>query len=180
MIFVLTIVFLILIFVLHLICEIKQVDGETEERVETVYNDYLTPYLKHIDDSDNMTREEAQRVMEECIEALKNRMYERANIIQQRLDQENASLQKKQAAFKRSQDQADGADEEYERECAEHMFRIQVISPFSHLFSCHSFDSFVLLLQFLSPFSPFSPNTQRFFSKEKRDMKKSQFKSMRI
>ena len=60
--------------------------------------------------------------------ALKERLLDRAKIIQSRLDAENSSLAKKQAAFQRSQRDHDQAgDEEFERFCSETMFRIQIL-----------------------------------------------------
>ena len=57
-----------------------------------------------------------------------DRLVERANIIQSRLDEENAALSKKQATFQRNRDHMDPADEaEYERYCQEAMFRIQIL-----------------------------------------------------
>ena len=62
-----------------------------------------------------------------CDQALKERLVERANIVQSRLDEENAALSKRQAAFQRNRDHMDPNDEaEYERYCQEAMFRIQV------------------------------------------------------
>ena len=58
---------------------------------------------------------------------VKERLLERANIIQRRLDDENSQLQKKQAAFQRSRDHVDGADEEFEKFCSEAMFRVQIL-----------------------------------------------------
>ena len=53
---------------------------------------------------------------------------ERANIVQSRLDEENAALSKRQAAFQRNRDHMDPNDEaEYERYCQEAMFRIQIL-----------------------------------------------------
>ena len=55
-------------------------------------------------------------------------MIERVNIIQRRLDDENAKLAKKQAAFQRSQREqlGEGAEEEFEQFCAEAMFKIGI------------------------------------------------------
>jgi hypothetical protein len=61
-------------------------------------------------------------------QALKERLVERANIVQSRLDEENAALSKRQAAFQRNRDHMDPNDEaEYERYCQEAMFRIQIL-----------------------------------------------------
>ena len=62
------------------------------------------------------------------MQALKERLVERANIVQSRLDEENAALSKRQAAFQRNRDHMDPNDEaEYERYCQEAMFRIQIL-----------------------------------------------------
>ena len=107
---------------------------EEEESGET---DYLAPFLpsapgdKGLRDleADPLTSEEAQRAAKNCLEALKERLLERANIIQKRLDVENQNLSKKQAAFQRSQQRDDqqAGDEEFERFCSETMFRIQIL-----------------------------------------------------
>ena len=98
--------------------------------------DYLAPFLPTARgdkaprnlDQEPLTREEAQRAAKACLEALKERLLERANIIQKRLDVENSSLAKKQAAYQRSQQRDDQAgDEGFERFCSETMFRIQIL-----------------------------------------------------
>lgn len=55
-------------------------------------------------------------------------MLERANIIQTRLNEENAALSKIQANFQRSQQSVDENVEEYERYCSEAMFRIEILT----------------------------------------------------
>eukprot|EP00937_MAST-01D_sp_MAST-1D-sp2_P000753 g753.t1 len=92
--------------------------------------DYLAPFLPggRAFEDDPLSREEAQKVAKACLEALKERLLERANIIQRRLDAENSSLAKRQASFQRSQQRDDQAgDEEFERFCSETMFRIQIL-----------------------------------------------------
>lgn len=91
--------------------------------------DYLTPFLAKYDNPNNPTREEAVAADRACRKALKERLIERVNIIQRRLDDENAKLAKRQAAFQRSQREqlGEGAEEEFERFCAESMFRIGVL-----------------------------------------------------
>ena len=45
---------------------------------------------------------DAQRVRDACLRSLKERLLERSNIIQYRLDDKNARLSKKQATFQRN------------------------------------------------------------------------------
>merc|ERR1719453_676012 len=97
---------------------------------DQVPHDYLTPFLQDpISVTDPpLSREEALQAREACLRSLKDRLVERANIVQSRLDDENAALSKKQAAFQRNRDHMDPADEaEFERYCQEAMFRIQIL-----------------------------------------------------
>ncbi|KAG5176116.1 hypothetical protein JKP88DRAFT_171511 [Tribonema minus] len=90
--------------------------------------DYLTPFLAHVADASAITREEAARARDACLRSLKDRLLERANIINTRLNEENSLLAKRQAAFQRNQRDNDGAaEEEFEHFCAEAMFRIQIL-----------------------------------------------------
>lgn len=102
---------------------------EPEEEVAGNQVDYLTPFLQHIADKNNLTRDEAQRARDACLKSLKDRVLERANIIQNRLNEENSKLSKRQATYQRNatreQDQA--ADDEFEKFCSDAMFRIQIL-----------------------------------------------------
>jgi len=93
--------------------------------------DYLTPFLTGLKDStgSRLTREEATRVRESCLRSLKERLLERANIIQNRLNDENVKLSKRQATFQRnaSRDADPAAEEEFERFCADAMFTIGIL-----------------------------------------------------
>lgn len=89
--------------------------------------DYLTPFLSHVADVKNITRDEGLTAKDQCLKALKDRLLERSNIIQSRLDEENQALAKKQATFQRSRDQDSNSDEEFERMCSDHMFKIQIL-----------------------------------------------------
>eukprot|EP01138_Halocafeteria_seosinensis_P000495 gb/GECG01000509.1/.p1 GENE.gb/GECG01000509.1/~~gb/GECG01000509.1/.p1 ORF type:complete len:1062 (+),score=173.97 gb/GECG01000509.1/:1-3186(+) len=98
--------------------------GQGEEGEEM---DYLAPFLHGVQDSNNMTYDEAKWVRQEMRNTLAERKQERARIIQARLDEENMALQRKQREFARNRDQVEGADEEFERYCAEAMFRIGIL-----------------------------------------------------
>lgn len=89
--------------------------------------DYLTPFLRNIATLAHITKEEALEVRQACLDALKARLVERANIIQSRLNEENSKLARKQEQFQRSQREGDLSTEEYEKYCTEAMFRIQIL-----------------------------------------------------
>jgi len=105
----------------------KEADADEAEEKDERQVDYLTPFLAGAAQPKDPSREEAQGARDACLKALKERLLERANIIQRRLDEENAQLAKKQAAFQRSRDHVEGADEEFEKFCSEAMFRIQIL-----------------------------------------------------
>jgi hypothetical protein len=72
--------------------------------------------------------QEALTVREKCLKALKDRLIERANIIQARHEEETAALAKRQTNFQRDREQMSREDEEeYERQCEESMFRIHIL-----------------------------------------------------
>ena len=93
-------------------------------------HDYLTPFLPQplgLADPP-LSKDDAFQARDGCLKALKERLVERANIVQSRLDEENAALSKRQAAFQRNRDHMEQSDEvEYERYCQEAMFRIQIL-----------------------------------------------------
>ena len=100
---------------------------EREDEKDRRQLDYLTPFLQNIDPK-SMSREDAQKVREACMKALKDRLLERANIIQNRLNEENSALAKTQANFQRNQRENDpDTEEQFEKECSEAMFRIQIL-----------------------------------------------------
>ena len=99
----------------------------TEGEEKSTRIDYLAPFLRSVKDSAAITKEEALEVRQVCLDSFKARLVERANIIQFRLNEENAKLARKQEQFQRSQKEGDLSTEEYERYCTEAMFRIQIL-----------------------------------------------------
>ena len=76
----------------------------------------------------SITSGQAFEVRDKALRALQDRLIERANIIQARHDEQTALLAKRQANFQRDRDTMNRhEEEEYERECDEAMFRIQIL-----------------------------------------------------
>lgn len=101
---------------------------EEEEEVPQGMSDYLSLFLPSNNGVFNLTREQALEVREKCLRALKDRLVERANIIQARLDEETSSLAKRQANYQRDREQlTPEEEEEYEQACQDSLFRIQVL-----------------------------------------------------
>eukprot|EP00752_Nemacystus_decipiens_P018589 g16667.t1 len=108
--------------------KISEQMAHEEEDVDLHQVDYLTPFLQHVPDIRSVSAADAQRARDACLKALKDRLLERANIINSRLNEETSALAKKQAAFQRNQRDNDAnAEEEFEIFCSEAMFRIQVL-----------------------------------------------------
>ena len=122
----------------------KKDEQEEQEEETAVQSDYLTAFLPEEarglvlnqgekgaggddDQGIELTKEQAQRAADACLNALKKRLVERASIIQRRLDSENEKLSKRQALFQRSRDASESVDDEYEKFCQEAMFRIQIL-----------------------------------------------------
>ena len=105
----------------------KEDKEEAQVVVDPNQVEYLSPFLQDLPDPANPTREQASKSRTNCLAALKERLLERADIIQKRLDDENQKLAKKQAAFQRSRDHVEGADEEFEQFCSKAMFTIQIL-----------------------------------------------------
>ena len=102
-------------------------ESESNNEKDTKGLNYLTPYLRNIKDPNHITKEEALDIRQTCLDALRARLVERANIIQSRLNDENAKLAREQERFQRSQREGELSTEEYEKYCTEAMFRIQIL-----------------------------------------------------
>ncbi|KAL6761433.1 hypothetical protein V8C86DRAFT_3131553 [Haematococcus lacustris] len=105
----------------------EESEEEEEEKNESTY-DFLSPFLPPLIGMQQLNREESLQVREKCLKALKDRLIERANIIQARLDEESAALAKRQQNYQRDRDQMTvEEEEEYERAVEESMFRIHIL-----------------------------------------------------
>lgn len=63
--------------------------------------DYLAPYLPKRNKKTALTKQEAQTVKDGCLKALKERLIDRAHIIETRLEEEQAALTKRQLGYQR-------------------------------------------------------------------------------
>mmetsp|Transcript_46212 Transcript_46212/g.88190 ORF Transcript_46212/g.88190 Transcript_46212/m.88190 type:complete len:1493 (-) Transcript_46212:386-4864(-) len=103
-------------------------DEEGTGEDDKVEHDYLSPFLPATVGGRQLTKDDALKVRENCLKALKDRLIERANIIQARHDEETAALAKRQTNFQRDRDNMGRPEEEeYEQACEESMFRIHIL-----------------------------------------------------
>ncbi|KAM8946026.1 dynein regulatory complex subunit 7 [Pelodytes ibericus] len=90
--------------------------------------DYLAPFLVQLGDPGKLTQTQAQQVKVQCLSDLKQRLIQKANLIQARFEKETQELQKKQQWYQQNQLSMSPEDEEnYVEFCSEAMFRIQIL-----------------------------------------------------
>jgi len=108
--------------------ELEKQQKEEEMRKRDMALDYLAPFLARIATADKLTRNDALKVKEECLNDLKQRLIDKANLIQARFEKETSELQKKQSWYQENQMNMTKEDEEeYLNFCSEAMFRIHIL-----------------------------------------------------
>eukprot|EP00112_Aurelia_sp_Birch-Aquarium-sp1_P024025 Seg740.7 transcript_id=Seg740.7/GoldUCD/mRNA.D3Y31 product="Dynein regulatory complex subunit 7" protein_id=Seg740.7/GoldUCD/D3Y31 len=108
--------------------ELEQKQREEEMRKRDMELDYLAPFLSRIGNPKYLTRQDAFKIKEECLQDLKHRLIDKANLIQARFEKETQELQKKQTWYQQNQMNMTKEDEEdYLNFCSEAMFRIHIL-----------------------------------------------------
>ncbi|KAA0193233.1 Coiled-coil domain-containing protein lobo [Fasciolopsis buskii] len=109
--------------------ELEKAAEEERSRCKEVDLDYLAPFLAQIDIVDgHLTREQAFALREECLQDFKQRLINKANIIQTRFERETEKLQKKQQWYQLNQISLSKEDEqEYLQYCNDAAFRITTL-----------------------------------------------------
>lgn len=109
----------------------EQASEDDLARQEKNKVDYLSPFLAQYPSHGTkpLTRRQAQQAKDECLATLKERLLERANIIQQHLDDETTKLHQRQSLFKRQAGSgAVEASEEFNRFSNQALFRIDILN----------------------------------------------------
>ncbi|XP_001632291.2 dynein regulatory complex subunit 7 [Nematostella vectensis] len=105
----------------------RKMQEEAMKKHETEL-DYLAPFLAQIGDPPRISRQEAYKLKEECLQDLKQRLIDKANLIQARFEKETQELQRKQSWYQQNQISMTNEDEEeYLNFCSEAMFRIHIL-----------------------------------------------------
>ncbi|XP_070254045.1 dynein regulatory complex subunit 7 isoform X2 [Myotis yumanensis] len=90
--------------------------------------DYLAPFLAQLPPGEKLTRWQAIRLKDECLMDFKQRLIDKANLIQARFEQETQELQKKQQWYQENQVTLTTEDEDlYLSYCSQAMFRIRIL-----------------------------------------------------
>ncbi|KAI8843848.1 hypothetical protein BJ741DRAFT_589388 [Chytriomyces cf. hyalinus JEL632] len=101
--------------------------GEEEESKATDL-DYLSPFLVNYTNQYALTRSEAAAVKDACLKSVKERLIEKANIIQSRLEEVTAEYQRHQLSYSRNADSMTVEEtDDYVKFCNESLFRIQIL-----------------------------------------------------
>ncbi|KAI9017013.1 hypothetical protein BC832DRAFT_4135 [Gaertneriomyces semiglobifer] len=99
-----------------------------EEEAKAADLDYLSPFLVNHDNPMSLGREEALQVKDACLKSFKERLIEKANIIQGRLDEVTAEYQRRQLAYSRNADSMTVEEtEEYVKFCNDALFKIHIL-----------------------------------------------------
>ncbi|XP_032280441.1 dynein regulatory complex subunit 7 isoform X2 [Halichoerus grypus] len=90
--------------------------------------DYLAPFLAQLPPGEKLTRWQAMRVKDECLSDFKQRLIDKANLIQARFEKETQELQKQQQWYQENQVTLTAEDEDwYLSYCSQAMFRIRIL-----------------------------------------------------
>ncbi|XP_062930043.1 dynein regulatory complex subunit 7 isoform X1 [Mobula hypostoma] len=103
--------------------EEEQRSRQAEEEV-----DYLAPFLARLGQPRKITRKLAIKLRNDCLADMKQRLIDKANIIQNRFEKEALELQNKQQWYQQNQMSMTKEDEQaYLSYCSEAMFRIHIL-----------------------------------------------------
>lgn len=107
--------------------ENKKTNESKKEKLNSqCHVDFLSPFMINVVDSLKITQREAISIRDSCLNTLKDRLLERANIIQNRLNNENTKLSQHQAEYQQI-GKGKLSKEEFEKICSEATFRIKVL-----------------------------------------------------
>ncbi|KAM8863100.1 dynein regulatory complex subunit 7 isoform 3-T3 [Spinachia spinachia] len=107
--------------------EMERQAEEEEWWLQERKKDILAPLLIRLGDPQALSAEDARRLYLECLAESKWRLVEKAELIQQRFEQETQELQRKQQWYQKNQQSMASLDrEEYQKYCAEKTLRIGV------------------------------------------------------
>lgn len=106
----------------------KDLHKKEEEESKASDLDYLSPFLVNHQNSGNLSKEDAQTVKDACLKSLKERLIEKANIIQGKLEEITSEYQRRQLAYSRNADSMTVEEtDEYVHFCNEAMFKIHIL-----------------------------------------------------
>ncbi|KAL3898185.1 MAG: hypothetical protein SGCHY_002920 [Lobulomycetales sp.] len=108
--------------------EVKDANSGEIEDEQAADLDYLSPFLVNRGQTDKLSKEEALAVRDACLKSMKERIVEKTNIIQSRLDEVGTEYQRRQLAYSRNADAMSVEEtEEYVNFCNNALFKIHIL-----------------------------------------------------
>ncbi|XP_060741330.1 dynein regulatory complex subunit 7 [Tachysurus vachellii] len=108
--------------------KMKNLAREKQLKEEFEEVDILAPNLAQLGDPESLTKQLALQIHSDCLNSLKQRLIDRANLIQARFEKETKELMRKQQWYQKNQFKLTKQDEEaYLTFCSEAMFRINTL-----------------------------------------------------
>lgn len=110
--------------------ELERQAREDAERRADQSMDYLAPFLSKmgIHDTTKITSAQAEELRRDCLLDMKERLVNKANLIQERFDIETKELERRQARYQQKQVHITKEEEdEYVNYCADTTFRIHIL-----------------------------------------------------
>ncbi|KAI8921991.1 hypothetical protein DFJ77DRAFT_444875 [Powellomyces hirtus] len=108
--------------------EEKKEASKEEEENKAADLDYLSPFLVSYPTPTKLSREEALSVKDACLKNFKERLIEKANIMQGRLDEVTGEYQRRQQQYSRNADSMTPEETEaYVRFCNDALFKIHIL-----------------------------------------------------
>ncbi|XP_007670184.2 dynein regulatory complex subunit 7 isoform X2 [Ornithorhynchus anatinus] len=106
----------------------ERLQHEEHQRQVEMDMDYLAPFLLQLSPGEKLNRWQVLRLKENCLNDFKQRLIDKANLIQARFEKETKDLQKKQQWYQENQVTMTVEDEDaYLSYCSEAMFRIRIL-----------------------------------------------------
>ncbi|KAK3093928.1 hypothetical protein FSP39_021907 [Pinctada imbricata] len=108
--------------------ELERQQLEEKMRKQEMDIDYLAPFLAKIGNPEKLAKAQAFSLKEECLQDLKQRLIDKANLIQARFEKESQALEEKQLWYQKNQVSMGKEDEEqYLTYCKDAIFRIHIL-----------------------------------------------------
>lgn len=107
--------------------EEKEKSDDADEDKDRNRVDYLSPFLAQHTNGKVLTRREAMQAKDDCLATLKERLLERANIIQRHLDDQKAKLDQRRIVFKRSPNTGAEQDDDFTKFYEDMAFKIDIL-----------------------------------------------------
>ncbi|MCJ8734378.1 hypothetical protein PDJAM_G00234650 [Pangasius djambal] len=108
--------------------KLKHLAREKQLKKEYEDVDVLAPFLARLGHPECLTKQQAVQIHADCLDNLKQRLIDKANLIQARFEKETQELLQKQQWYQKNQFNLTKQDEEaYLAYCSEAMFRIKIL-----------------------------------------------------